>query len=81
MSADRRFLGFADHKAETGGANLVTLFKQQEMGGYPGVFLIQGNQGKTFPPSALVSIHAKVSRIKCSLRGSNHCYLESTQFY
>lgn len=52
------FLRFADYKAETEGVKIVTLLKQQGMGG--SLFLIQGNQGKTFLLSALVSINANV---------------------
>lgn len=84
MLADGSFLGYADHEAETGGAKLVTPLKQQGIGGRGSsrsLFLIQGNQGKTFLLSVLVSIYAYVSRIKPDLHCSNDCYLKNTQFY
>lgn len=59
MLADGSFLRFADHKAETGGAKIVTPPQTARNGGGGSsrrLFLIQSNQGKTFLLSALISI-------------------------
>lgn len=84
MLADGSFLGFADHEAETGGAKVVTppqTARNWGGGSSRSLFLIQGNQGKTFLLSVLVSIYAYVSKIKPDLHCSNDCYLKNTQFY